>query len=91
MPVITPGSGEEGDNSRASQPEVSVSCTEATSQGVPSLLFYEYFGHITDLTLVTSMAEDAGPLWWVKVLDYFITKHPKVESSLDVFEGVSGA
>lgn len=71
-----------------------MSCTEATSQGVPSLLFYEYFGHITDLTLVTSMAEDAGPLWWVKVpkvLDYFITKHPKVESSLYVFEGVSGA
>ena len=55
------------------------------SQGEASLLFY--FGHITDPILVAAMVEDAGPLWRVKarkVLDYLITKHPKVASTVSV-------
>ena len=60
------------------------------SQGAPSLLFY--FGHITDLTPVTTMVEDAGSLWRVKarkVLDYFITKHPKAASTVSaVLDGL---
>ena len=71
---------------RGLHPEVGAPSLGATaSQGEASLLFY--FGHITDPILVAAMVDDAGPLWRVKarkVLDYLITKHPKVASTVSV-------